>query len=112
MWHTSPFSTKPLPQGLPFFSSDLALNKNIWSDALTSSVFCVTLSCMADTSRYSVLPNGTVLDSEPMTEGKGIMAFVNGEWAPAAITLGAWRDSKPLTADEAAALIGSDTLPQ
>lgn len=82
-----------------------------FKDSTTSLLNCKIL-CMADTSRYSTLPDGRVLDSEPMSEGKGILVFDKGAWVPAGITLGEWRDSKPLTAEEAAALTGLETLPQ
>ncbi len=67
-----------------------------------------------DSSRYSILPDGRVLDSEPLNEGKGLLVFdtARRSWVPSGATVGEWRDSKPLTAAEAAAWIGVDTLPQ
>lgn len=60
---------------------------------------------MADTSRYSQLPDGRLLDSEPMEKGQGILVFSSGKWVPFEGTLGEWRHSKALTASEVFVLI-------
>jgi hypothetical protein len=61
-----------------------------------------------------VLPDGRVLDSEPMAEGKGLLVFdkASGSWMNFDGTFGEWRRSKPLTDAEAAALCrSSDPAP-
>ena len=64
-------------------------------------------------TRYSILPDGTVLDSAPLHEGKGIFALdtSSGKWVTWNGTGGAWKDSKLITAEEAARFCEDGTLP-
>ncbi len=64
---------------------------------------------MAD---FGLLGDGRVIDLRPMDEGKGVRVFDNDSWIPFEGTLGKVTDSKPLTAEEAAALTSSETPSQ
>jgi hypothetical protein len=65
-------------------------------------------STIEDCSRYSLIRDGRVLDSEPMTAGENILVFdkASGSWVSFDGTFGEWRHSIAITAKQTARLTG------
>ncbi len=62
--------------------------------------------------RYAITRARQLVDSAPMKDGGGILTFDKGEWKAWHGTVGEWKDSTPVTAEEAAQFCTDGSMPE